>query len=198
MNAPSPHTVLISPIGDVDRIILESAGAEIDRVYGFRTEIARILDEVEFAFDKDRNQYYSTLFLERLAAKAPSHVLKVLGITRVDLFIPILTHVYGEAQLGGKACIVSTHRLNEGFPNILNETYKYRVAKEVIHELGHTFDLRHCRERHCIMHYSRTVKDVDRKSDQLCRYCRVLLSDELKRLGKGFPLGRQKAERECP
>ena len=187
MIAPSPHTILISPIGDVDKTIIEAAGAEIDRVCGFRTETIPLLDEVEFAFDEDRNQYYSTPILEKLAKQAPSHVLKVLGITRVDLFIPILTHVYGEAQLGGKACIVSTHRLNEGFPKILNETYNHRVTKEVIHELGHTFDLRHCRERNCIMHYSRSVEDVDRKSDQLCRYCKVLLDDELKRLKKDFP-----------
>jgi archaemetzincin len=189
VSAPSQHTVLISPIGDFDSATLVAAGAEINRVYGFQTEIAPLLDEVEFAFDEDRNQYYSTLILERLATRAPSHVLKVLGVTRVDLFIPILTHVYGEAQLGGKACIVSTHRLNEGFPNILNETYNHRVAKESIHELGHTFDLRHCRERNCIMHYSRTVQDVDRKSDQLCRYCKVLLDDELKRLEKSSGLG---------
>jgi archaemetzincin len=186
--APSPHTVLISPIGDVDPTLIEAAGAEIDRVYGMRTEIAPLLDEVEFAFDEDRNQYYSTLILERLAARAPSCALKVLGIIRVDLFIPILTHVYGEAQLGGKACIVSTHRLDEGFPNILHETYNHRVAKEVIHELGHTFNLRHCRERNCIMHYSRTVEDVDRKSNQLCRYCQVLLNDKLKRLQKSSGL----------
>jgi archaemetzincin len=184
---PSPHTILISPIGDVDRTIIEAANTEIGRVYGFRTETAILLDEIEFAFDNERNQYYSTPILEKLADQAPSHVLKVLGITRVDLFIPILTHVYGEAQLGGKTCIVSTHRLNEGSPNFLNLTSNHRVAKEAIHELGHTFGLRHCREPNCIMHYSRSVEDVDRKSDQLCRYCKVLLDDELKRLGKNFP-----------
>ncbi len=185
MIAPSQHTVVISPIGDIGTNILEAAADEIRRVYGFRTDIAPLLDQVEFAYDEDRNQYYSTPILERLAALAPEHVLKVLGFTRADLFIPILTHVYGEAQLGGRACIVSTHRLNEGFPNIFNDTYKQRVAKEGIHELGHTLGLRHCRERNCIMHYARTVEDVDRKSDQLCRYCRVLLNDELKRLQKG-------------
>jgi archaemetzincin len=182
--APSPHTILISPIGEVDHTIIEAANVEIERVYGLRTETATLLDEVEFAFDSERNQYYSTLILERLAARAPSQALKVLAITRVDLFIPILTHVYGEAQLGGKTCIVSTYRLNEGSSNFLNLTSNHRVAKESIHELGHTFGLRHCREQNCIMHYSRSVEDVDCKSDQLCRYCNVLLSDEMKRLEK--------------
>ena len=103
----------------------------------------------------------------------------------VDLFIPILTHVYGEAQLDGKACIVSTYRLKEGL-SLTGSVHIYhdRITKEVIHELGHTFNLRHCPDNFCIMHYCRTVKDVDGKSDQLCRYCKTLLEDEIKKLAK--------------
>ena len=54
--------------------------------------------------------------------------------------------------------------------------------QEAIHELGHTFNLRHCKEHTCLMHYCRDEHDVDQKSDQLCRYCKVLLNDEIKRL----------------
>ena len=101
----------------------------------------------------------------------------------MDLFIPILTHVYGEAQLGGKSCIVSSYRLNEGHSaGLLDRKYIDRVVKEAIHELGHTFKLRHCPEHTCIMHYCRNEEDVDRKSDQLCRYCKVMLEDEIKGL----------------
>jgi len=100
----------------------------------------------------------------------------------VDLFIPILTHVYGEAQLGGKACIISTHRLQEGIcTNAGFKTYHCRILKEAIHELGHTFNLRHCPDHTCIMHYCRSIRDVDRKLERLCRYCRILLEDEIKR-----------------
>ena len=66
-----------------------------------------------------------------------------------------------------------------------------RVVKESIHELGHTFSLRHCRDRECIMHYCRTIRDVDRKSDELCRYCRILLEDEVGRLEKRSQQHRQ-------
>ncbi|MFC1817083.1 hypothetical protein ACFL0M_14365, partial [Thermodesulfobacteriota bacterium] len=112
-----------------------------------------------------------------------SQAIKVLAITTVDLFIPILTHVYGEAQLGGKACIVSTYRLKEGLsPLSFRETHQIRVVKEALHELGHTFKLHHCQDPACIMHYCRSVKDVDRKSDQMCRYCKVFIGDEIKRL----------------
>ena len=104
----------------------------------------------------------------------------------VDLFIPILTYVFGEAQLGGKACIVSTHRLTEGLlADDPDGVFSRRLVKEAVHELGHTFKLRHCPERTCIMHYCRGIQDVDRKSERLCRYCRTLLADEMKRLGCG-------------
>jgi archaemetzincin len=138
---------------------------------------------MDFAFDPVRAQYHSTPILEELARMAPSHALKVVGVTKVDLFIPILTHVYGEAQLGGRTCIVSTHRLKEALnPLSSRGAYHHRIIKESIHELGHTFNLRHCRDPVCIMHYCRTIRDVDKKTDQLCRYCKVLLEDELKRL----------------
>ena len=107
----------------------------------------------------------------------------MLAIVQVDPFIPILTHVYGEAQRGGVACLVSTFRLNEGQSGMnISPKYIDRIVKESIHELGHTFNLRHCPEHTCIMHYCRNEEDVDRKSDHLCRYCIIMLEDEIKRL----------------
>ena len=182
------HRIVISPIGDFDAEFFKQISKEINRIFGYPTEIISVLKEMEFAFDSDRNQYHSTPILEKLADLAPLQAVRLLAIIRVDLFIPILTHVYGEAQLGGKACIVSTHRLNEGLSSVYSdETYRRRIVKEAIHELGHTFNLRHCQEYTCIMHYCRSIQDVDRKSDQLCRYCKILLTDEIKRLAENSP-----------
>jgi len=182
LSTKSEHSILISPVEDLDPELLKRIGGDIQRVFGYRTAIKPLLQGVGFALNPDRDQHHSTLILEKLAALAPDGTLKILAITRVDLFIPILTHVYGEAQLGGKACIISTYRLQEGLSMSSPESFTRRVVKEAIHELGHTFDLRHCKDHACIMHYCRTIEDVDRKADQLCRYCRILLSDELKRL----------------
>jgi len=101
----------------------------------------------------------------------------------VDLFIPILTHVYGEAQLGGRACILSTYRFSEG-PGPGADIFRDRIVKEGTHELGHTFNLRHCPDPTCVMHYCRGIREVDRKSNRFCRYCAVLLRDEMKKLGR--------------
>jgi archaemetzincin len=179
------HIILISPVGELGQELVEAVAAEIERVFGFATETDRILEDIDFALDQNRQQYHSTLILEQLAAGTPKHCLKTLAIAQVDLFIPILTHVYGEAQLGGTACVVSTFRLNESRSGTnIAPKYVGRIVKEAIHELGHTFNLRHCPEHTCIMHYCRNEEDVDRKSDELCRYCKIMLEDEIKRLKK--------------
>ena len=175
--------IIISPIENIDACNYRLLGQEIHRTFGFQTEIKSLLQDIHFAYDLTRDQYHSTVILEKLANTSPSRAIKVVAITNEDLFIPILTHVYGEAQLAGKACIVSTFRLQEGLSiaNIEKE-FENRIVKEVLHELGHTFNLRHCNDKACIMHYCRSIKDVDRKSDQFCRYCEILLEDEIKRL----------------
>ena len=184
MTSQREHSILISPVGELSTELIEAAAGKIRQVFGFSTETSPILQDLSFALDENRNQYHSTAILDRLAANTFSHTIRVLAIAQVDLFIPILTHVYGEAQLGGKACIVSTIRLNEGHSALnTQEPFFSRIIKEAIHELGHTFKLRHCREHTCLMHYCRNENDVDRKSDQLCRYCKILLEDEMKRLG---------------
>lgn len=179
-NNPQEH-IIVSPIGHFDPQIIDQVGREVRRVLGYRSLTAPVLQDVDFAFESSRNQYCSTPILKKLADLAPPGAVKILAICSVDLFIPILTHVYGEAQLGGKACIISTRRLNEGLETAPTELFIRRVVKEAIHELGHTFNLRHCKDHGCCMHYCRTIKDVDRKTDQLCRYCKVLLEDEIKR-----------------
>jgi archaemetzincin len=182
VTSAGPHTILISPIDQFDPALMETVAQAIQRVFGLKSAVSSLISDLAFAFDPKREQYHSTPILAKLAAAAPPWALKVLAVTHVDLFIPILTHVYGEAQLGGRACIVSIFRLNEGPPvRQAAPIHVERLVKEAVHELGHTFRLRHCPSPTCLMHYCRSEADVDHKSDQLCRYCQVLLQDELRR-----------------
>jgi archaemetzincin len=96
---------------------------------------------------------------------------KVLGVTDADLFIPILTFVFGEAQLGGRSAVVSTARLAEpGLPD--ERIVMERLAKESVHEMGHVFGLLHCDVPGCVMGRSSSVRDVDKKRGDLCPTCR--------------------------
>jgi archaemetzincin len=140
---------------------------------------------VEAAYDYSRAQYNSTELLRRLLRlESASSSSKVLGITSVDLFVPILTYVFGEAQLDGTASVMSTYRLDDlvyGLPPDRVKLFE-RSLKEAVHELGHTFGLLHCGNFECAMHASTTVDDVDVKAATLCDRCFRAIDE--KRQGK--------------
>ncbi|SLM33042.1 conserved hypothetical protein [Desulfamplus magnetovallimortis] len=168
--------ILVSPTQGISSELAGRVGEAVGDFFGYPIKVIQLLQHIDFAFNPDRDQYHSTRILEELASLAPERCIKILALTDKDLFIPILTHVYGEAQLNGMACIVSTHRLNTDFQLSEKKIFE-RIVKESIHELGHTFNLRHCKNQGCLMHYCRSLEDVDLKSSQFCRYCEVLLSD---------------------
>ena len=175
--------VLLSPVGGIEEVLLRSIQEAVAEVFGLRSTVRCLLPDIGFAFDPIRKQFHSTAILSRLAECLPDPRLKILAIVPQDLFIPILTHVYGEAQMGGRACILSTCRLQEGGSGPCSQAVlSERVAKEAVHELGHTFDLRHCPDPACIMHYCRSLPDVDAKQNRFCRYCRVMLVDALREM----------------
>ncbi len=122
------------------------------------------------AYDAGRRQYSSTRILRWLVERKPEGAGKVIALTDVDLFIPILTFVFGEAQLGGDAALVSTARLATNGAS-WNGLLPSRVAKECVHELGHTFGLLHCSDPRCVMARSVTTANVDQKHLSLCRSC---------------------------
>jgi archaemetzincin len=183
LTANSRETILIAPIGDFDADIIDAVEKMVPLLFGMLCRVEPLLDDIGFAWNAERRQFHSTAILSELSGKAPADVLKVIALTHKDLFIPILTHVYGEAQLGGTSCIVSTCRLADGISAVGQRSlYLDRITKETAHELGHTFDLRHCKDHQCLMHYCRSIGDVDAKTHQLCRYCHVLLNDHWKKI----------------
>jgi archaemetzincin len=130
-------------------------------------------------YDAKRKQYHSTAILKELLHNLPPDADKALGIVSFDLFVPILTFVFGEAQLNGKVAVVSTARLEQTFyglpPN--QPLLHRRLIKEMKHELGHTFGLRHCPQKSCVMSLAANVSDVDLKGLTFCRACKELLRD---------------------
>ena len=131
------------------------------------------LPSVEFAYDAARGQYASIAVMEMLTRACPADALKLLAVTARDLFIPVLTFVYGHAQLGGNVAVVSLARLRQEFyglaPN--GEVFRERARKEALHETGHTFGLIHCADRDCAMALSTNIRQIDRKQAAFCATC---------------------------
>ncbi len=134
-------------------------------------------DRPRDTYDERRKQHASGRMLKFLLDRGPGPGAKVVGITDRDLFIPILTFVFGEAQLGGGAAVVSTARLREPVPRADARLFADRIAKECVHELGHALGLLHCPVARCAMSRSATVRDVDVKACGLCDDCRTRLRE---------------------
>jgi len=127
----------------------------------------------EVAYDISRGQHNSTILLKLLLEEVEDTSTKVLGVTGVDLFIPVLTYVFGEAQLVGTVAVVSSHRLRAEAYGLETDQKLLiqRLEKEAVHELGHTFGLIHCAESACVMHPSTYVEQIDLKSVEFCTDC---------------------------
>ncbi|MFH1119854.1 MAG: archaemetzincin family Zn-dependent metalloprotease [Bacteroidota bacterium] len=134
------------------------------------------IDLSEF-YDANRRQYNGDRLLKVVDNLSIPGSDKIIGLFHVDLFIPILTFIYGQAQLGGRSAIASFYRLsNERYGMTPDEhVLQDRLIKEVIHELGHTFGLIHCTDPACVMRSSTYVEDIDQKEVHLCIKCRAQL-----------------------
>ncbi len=169
--------IYIIPLGEIDPVVLEEIKNGINLAFGLPVEIMPITTNPSYAFEPRRKQYYSTKILEDLMNKLPSDCDKIIGITNVDLATPVLTFVFGEAQLKGSTAVISLARLKQEFYQLLpnQKLLLNRVVKEAIHELGHTFGLLHCDDNACVMHFSSNITGIDRKYLNFCANCLAIL-----------------------
>ncbi|MBI3189978.1 MAG: hypothetical protein HYZ33_04955 [Ignavibacteriales bacterium] len=188
---------------------LESVAETIRQLLGLPVSVAHHRLELERAFDSSRVQYNSSVLLAQLLStqsntttgltgrelhsrpdigsgvRTPSQFLqinKLIAIVDVDLYIPVLTFVFGEAQLEGTAAIVSTHRLSNAFYGVDENSSLLleRLTKELVHELGHTFGLFHCKQFECVMRSSTYVEEIDLKKATLCEKCTRMLFEKIR------------------
>ena len=156
--------------------VVELLALSLPESINLQCSVSSIGISLDGAHDVRRNQYYSTKLLERLVGHHAGDDAKLLGIAGVDLYIPPLSFVFGEAQLGGGSAVISTYRLDQPFYGLERDVdlLYNRCEKEAIHEIGHCFGLVHCRDYRCVMYLSYAVEDIDLKDAVFCPACREL------------------------
>lgn len=170
--------ISLVPVGRVARAHLEFLAEGLALRLGVACSLYPDGLDVEFAFNPLRGQYHSTEILKQLVKTVASESWRLLGVTEADLYIPILTFVFGEAQMDAHGALVSLHRLRQEFyglptdPQLLAD----RLLKESLHELGHTLGLRHCSDYRCVMSASHAVERIDLKRAEFCAACATALS----------------------
>ena len=148
----------------------------ISEITGYQTAIVYDVIDLTPFYHAGREQYHAADLISSFEPRATGD--KNVIITDVDIFIPIFTHVFGLASLGGKLAAVSLHRLNPEFYGLPPDRawLQSRLKKEIIHEFGHLVNLRHCNNYRCVMASSNTADDLDIKGDHFCQACRTQMA----------------------
>jgi archaemetzincin len=169
------------PIGDVHDGLLPFLQSALQQYLEVRCEIVPVVVDPSATFHTERRQYHSSQILAAMQKFANGESWRVLGVADLDLYIPILTFVFGEAQTDGECALVSAARLRQEFYGLAADQVllEQRLLKEAIHEIGHTCDLTHCDNYLCAMAASHAVEWIDIKGAELCRCCREKLKSSL-------------------
>lgn len=148
--------------------------------FGYTVKIKEVHADLSKFYNPDRRQYNGDLLLREVDAMSDPGSIKSIGLFSVDLFIPILTFIFGQAQLGGKTAIASLFRLSNEHYGIKADDAQLaeRFSKEIIHELGHTFGLIHCHTPSCVMRSSTYVEDIDQKKVHFCPSCKTMIEKQ--------------------
>ncbi len=165
--------IVLVAVGDVDPKVIQLLNEDLNKVFGKQVSVSKGMPEPHYAFNKNRNQYLSTMILNALMnEKEYTTFEKVLGIVNHDLYVPELNFVFGEASQS--AAVISLTRLRQEFytlPQDQSLFYK-RALTEAVHELGHTYGLGHCENPRCVMFFSNSLIDTDKKGFEFCSKCK--------------------------
>lgn len=161
----------VVPLGVVSPKVLKVIAAHISGYLNLTSKVLPPLTQPDYALDNRRFQYDAGIIMGKLEGMPFSGIDKVVAVTDVDLFVPIFTHVFGEARQGGRAALISLFRLQkhpvDSAPSVMLE----RAAKVALHELCHLYSLSHCTDEKCLMHFSGNLVELDHTPFYFCRYC---------------------------
>ena len=170
----SEQSILLIDHGNFEKDFLESIAESLSREYHMPVSIHESRSDLSEFYNPMRRQYNANELMKDLTSLSSEDHIKKIALFRVDLFIPILTYIFGQAALNGNIGVASLYRLrNEQYGMKKNDLLLLeRFQKVIIHELGHMFGLVHCHFPPCVMRSSTYVEDIDQKSQHLCSKCR--------------------------
>jgi archaemetzincin len=168
-----PMGIILVAVGEIDRNVMDWLKKDLTKVFNKQVFAGKEMPEPDYAYSHKRKQYLSTAILSAIMEqKEYTSYEKILGIVDHDLFVPELNFVFGQAS--PKAAVISLIRLRQTFYHLPEDQnlFHQRVLTEAVHELGHTYGLGHCANPRCVMFFSNSLSDTDRKGSEFCPSCK--------------------------
>ncbi len=168
--------IAILRIGTVDRDVIDKIKSSLCKAFP-KTDcliLSNVMPVPQDTYNTKRRQYNSSNVLAKIHKYVERFdVDRVLGVTEIDLYVPRLNFVFGEAQCPGAMAIISLCRLKPEFygQQANRKLFVERSMKEAVHEVGHTLGLGHCRNPACIMFFSNNIQMTDTKKLKFCEKC---------------------------
>jgi archaemetzincin len=164
--------ITLRPLGNIADGIMERLKDRVGGIFHCPVEIKAGFGDLAKAYNPERKQYLSSKLLASLGKSEREE--RIVGIADVDLYVPRLNFVFGEADMVSGTAIVSLCRLRPEYYGLAADEALFleRATKEIVHELGHTFGLGHCPNNKCVMHFSNSLADTDLKEAHFCSKCR--------------------------
>ena len=165
--------IILIPLGDVDSEIIGELKNRIKVIFQCPMEIGTGFSDLAQAYDHQREQYLASALIDALNIRKEEEKERVVGIADIDLYAPRLNFVFGQADILSGTAIISLCRLRQEYYGLPpdKDLFLARAAKEIVHELGHTFGLGHCHDSKCVMHFSNSLADTDWKEVNFCPKC---------------------------
>lgn len=154
--------------------LLRDLACRLEEALAQKVHVGKSIRLPEQAYNEARRQYRGSSILARLRRVHHPEADRILGVTGADCYAPGLNFILGQASTGGREAFITLARLAPSFYGRPTdpELFRRRALKEMVHELGHTWGLSHCRNPDCVMHFSNTLRDTDRKGVSFCPKCR--------------------------
>lgn len=174
----------VATVGEVDENAVAAIEQGLSRTFALGLHRLDPFPEPDYALDHARNQYSSIAIMRELVKRRPPGVERLLAVTEKDLFIPMLSFIYGQAQLKGSVAMISLARLRQEFYSLPanRPLLLVRAVKEALHEVGHTFGLVHCLDPGCPMSLSTNIRQLDSKGNIFCPSCTIFLRENMRML----------------
>lgn len=171
--------VRIVPIGKIPENLLAELCGELEEIFKARYKISKPMQVSEGMFNFWRKQYDAEKIIETLKknTKFIDESMPTLGVMEEDIFYNGLNFVFGVEDSKGFSLISLARLRPEFYKQRANITLLTdRMIKEAVHEIGHHLGLEHCSHPFCVMCFSPSVEDVDKKQKYFCNGCKIKLA----------------------